>query len=150
MTIISSVLIADRRLIGVMNMTLEEKINRLRAAEKRLRKHLSEDEFGVVRRTAEGFGQEADWLEELKRYRDLEEQGRLLVLPCRVGDTVYEILEETVPNHYFYISEHKVQDVSVKAVKYADEWEPYDYENLYFAREKAEAALEKRRKDNGF
>ena len=131
-------------------MTLEEKINRLRAAEKRLRKHLSEDEFGVVRRTAEGFGKEADWLEELKRYRDLEEQGRLLVLPCKVGDTVYEILEETVPNHYFYISEHKVQDVSVKAVKYADEWEPYDYENLYFTRKEAEVALKKRRKDNGF
>lgn len=127
-----------------MRAILEEKINRLRAAEKRLRKHLSADEFGVVRRTAEGFGQEADWLEELKRYRDLEEQGRLLVLPCKVGDTVYEILEETVPNHYFYISEHKVQDVSVKAVKYADEWEPYDYENLYFTREEAEAALEKR------
>lgn len=133
-----------------MRAILEEKINRLRAAEKRLRKHLSEDDFGVVRRTAEGFGQEADWLEELKRYRDLEEWGRLLVLPCGVGDTVYEILEETVPNHYFYISEHKVQDVSVKAVKYADEWEPYDYENLYFAREKAEAAMKKRRKDNGF
>ena len=128
-------------------MTLEEKINRLRAAEKRLRKHLSEDEFGVVRRTAEGFGKEADWLEELKRYRDLEEQGRLLVLPCKVGDTVYEILEETVPNHYFYISEHKVQDVSMKAVKYADEWESYDYENLYFTREEAEAALEKRRRE---
>lgn len=128
-----------------MRAILEEKINRLRAAEKRLWKHLSEDEFGVVRRTAEGFGQEADWLEELKRYRDLEEQGRLLVLPCKVGDVVYEILEETVPNHYFYISEHKVQDVSVKAVKYADEWEPYDYENLYFTREEAEAALEKRR-----
>ena len=131
-------------------MALEEKINRLRAAEKRLRKHLSEDEFGVVRRTADGFKQEADWLEELKRYRDLEEQGRLLVPHCKVGDTVYEILEETVPNHYFYISEHKVQDVSVKAVKYADEWESYDYENLYFTREEAEAALEKRRKDNGF
>ena len=70
---------------------------------------------------------------------------RMLVLPCRVGDTVYEILEETVPNHYFYISEHKVQDVSVKAVKYADEWASYDYENLYFTREEAEAALEKRR-----
>ena len=133
-----------------MSVALEEKINRLRAAEKRLRKHLPEDEFGVVRRTAEGFGQEADWLEELKRYRDLEEQGRLLVLPCKVGDTVYEILEETVPNHYFYISEHKVQDVSVKAVKYADEWEQYDYENLYCTREGAEAALEKRRKNNGF
>lgn len=77
-------------------------------------------------------------------------EGRLLVLPCRVGDTVYEIIEETVPNHYFYISEHKVQDVSVKAVKYADEWESYDYENLYFTREDAEVALEKRRKDDGF
>jgi hypothetical protein len=140
-----TVLGADRRLIRVLRMTIDEKINRLRAAEKRLRKHLSEDEFGVVGRTAEGFGQEADWLEELKRYRDLEEQGRLLVLPCKVGDTVYEILEETVPNHYFYISEHKVQDVSVKAVKYADEWASYDYENLYFTREEAKVALEKRR-----
>lgn len=69
-----------------MSVTLEEKINRLRAAEKRLRKHLSEDEFGVVRRTADGFKQEADWMEELKRYRDLEEQGRLLVLPCKAGE----------------------------------------------------------------
>lgn len=68
-----------------MRAMLEEKIKRLRAAEKRLRKHLSADEFGVVRRTAEGFGREADWLEELKRYRDLEEQGRLLVLPCGAG-----------------------------------------------------------------
>ena len=72
-------------------------------------------------------------------------EGRLLVLPCKVGDMVYEILEETVPNHYFYINEWKVQDVSVKAVKYADEWESYDYENLYFTREEAEAALEGRR-----
>ena len=128
-----------------MSVALEEKINRLRAAEKRLRKHLSEDEFGVVRRTAEGFGQEADWLEELKRYRDLEEQGRLLVLPCKVGDVVYEIIEETVPNRYFYINEWQVQDVSAKAVKYADEWESYDYENLYFTREEAEAALERKR-----
>ena len=72
-------------------------------------------------------------------------EGRLLVLPCRVGDTVYEIIEETAPNHYFYINEWKVQDVSMKAVKYADEWESYDYENLYFTREEAEAALEGRR-----
>ena len=49
-----------------------------------------------------------------------------------------------------YPSDHNLNDVSVKAVKYADEWEPYDYENLYFTREEAEAVLEKRRKDNGF
>ena len=29
------------------------------------------------------------WLEELRKYRDLEEQGLLLRLPCKVGDTVY-------------------------------------------------------------
>lgn len=31
------------------------------------------------------------WLKELKRYKDLEEQGLLLRLPCKVGDTVYRI-----------------------------------------------------------
>ena len=80
--------------------------------------------------------------------RQAERQER--IRRTSILHTVYEILEETVPNHYFYISEHKVQDVSVKAVKYADEWEPYDYENLYFTREEAEAAMKKRRKDNGF
>ena len=136
----------------------EEKINRLRESTEKYRKNTNAEPQNsfeaeakkVAEHEAEKNKQLADWLEELKRYRDLEEWERLLVLPCGVGDTVYEILEETVPNHYFYISEHKVQDVSVKAVKYADEWEPYDYENLYFAREKAEAAMKKRRKDNGF
>lgn len=72
-------------------------------------------------------------------------EGRLLVLPCKVGDTVYEIIEETVPNRYFYINEWQVQDVSTQSIKYADEWEQYDYENLYFTRKGAEAALERRR-----
>ena len=33
--------------------------------------------------------QVAKWLKELKEYRDLEEQGRLIVLPCKIGDTIY-------------------------------------------------------------
>ena len=35
-----------------------------------------------------------EYLEELKRYRDLEEQGLLLRLPCKVGNTVYRYVEE--------------------------------------------------------
>lgn len=35
------------------------------------------------------------FLEELKQYRDLEEQGLLLRLPCKVGDTVYYIENNT-------------------------------------------------------
>ena len=31
------------------------------------------------------------WLKELKQYNDLEEQGLLLRLPCKVGSTVYAI-----------------------------------------------------------
>lgn len=38
---------------------------------------------------ADEHEQLAKWLEELKQYRDLEEQGLLLRLPCRVEDTVY-------------------------------------------------------------
>lgn len=33
--------------------------------------------------------QVAKWLEKLKEYNDLEEQGRLVIMPCKVGDTVY-------------------------------------------------------------
>ena len=35
--------------------------------------------------------QVAEWLGELKTYKDAEEQGLLLRLPCKVGDTIYAI-----------------------------------------------------------
>ena len=35
----------------------------------------------------------AAWLAELQRYKNLKEQGRLIELPCAVGDTVYWISE---------------------------------------------------------
>lgn len=37
----------------------------------------------------------ADLREKLKEYEDLEEQGRLIKLPCKAGDTVYEIAGAT-------------------------------------------------------
>lgn len=33
----------------------------------------------------------AEWLMQLKEYQSLEEQGRLIKLPCKVGSTVYAI-----------------------------------------------------------
>lgn len=35
--------------------------------------------------------QVAEYLKKLKEYQQLEEQGRLIKLPCKVGDTVYLI-----------------------------------------------------------
>lgn len=32
-------------------------------------------------------------LEKLAEYEDLEEQGRLIKLPCKVGDTVYHVVQ---------------------------------------------------------
>ena len=34
------------------------------------------------------------WLKELKQYKNLEEQGLLLRLPCKVGDIVYRIINQ--------------------------------------------------------
>lgn len=42
-----------------------------------------------------------EYLEELKQYRDLEEQGLLLWLPLKIGDTVYSVTRN-------YISEYKI------------------------------------------
>lgn len=80
--------------------------------------------------------------ERLVKYEDLEEQGRLIKLPCAVGDTVYEVLEESVPLPYFYIAEYEVQDVSAKAVKYGDDWVSYNYSNLFFTKEETKKKLE--------
>lgn len=48
----------------------------------------------------------AEWLEELKSYKDAEKQGLLVRLLCKVGDTVY------VPTRNF-ISELRITVVSV-------------------------------------
>ena len=37
--------------------------------------------------------------EKLKHYEDMEEQGRLVVLPCKVGDTVYRICPKCNDKH---------------------------------------------------
>lgn len=42
---------------------------------------------------AEEHEQLAEWLKELQHYKDLEEQCRLVELPCKVGDTVWEVVQ---------------------------------------------------------
>lgn len=47
--------------------------------------------------------------EKLAEYEDLEEQGKLLKLPCAVGDTVYYADNE----YYFTILPVKVDEISI-------------------------------------
>lgn len=41
---------------------------------------------------AEENEQIADWLTQLKEYKQLEADEKLMKLPCKVGDTVYAII----------------------------------------------------------
>lgn len=47
-------------------------------------------------------------LNKLKYYEDLEEQGRLIELPCKVGDTVYASID----------FDNKIFDGKVKSLEY--------------------------------
>lgn len=88
----------------------------------------------------------ATWLEKLKTYEDAEEQGLLLKLPCKVGDTAYHVIRDNIAVPPVYISEHQIQDVSAKSVYFADDWWTFEemHElNAFLNREEAEAALAK-------
>lgn len=54
---------------------------------------------------AEEHEQLAEWLEELKSYKDLEEQGLLVRLPCKVGDMVWD-------NDFGYPESYKIKAFS--------------------------------------
>ena len=49
------------------------------------------DKFSSCVKCAEEHKQLAQWLEELKEYKELEEQGLLVRLPCPIGTTVWDI-----------------------------------------------------------
>ena len=57
-------------------------------------------------------------IDKLAYYEDLEEQGRLIKLPCKVGDTVYKI--DPISNK---VVQHKVIKFETDQV----DFENYDY-----------------------
>ena len=52
---------------------------------------IDDDIKTIYRKRAKEHEQLANWLEELKSYKDSEEQGLLVRLPCKVGATVWEL-----------------------------------------------------------
>lgn len=78
-------------------MTLHEWIQQIETeiAASKVHNHLFRTEIasgtvnGIRIEMIEKGIQKLEWLKELQRYKDLEEAGRLIELPCKVGDTVY-------------------------------------------------------------
>ena len=68
--------------------------------------------------------------EKLKEYEDLEEQGKLLKLPCAVGDTVYRInkgkKEPSIPMLVIGIAIRNENELVIQTKDIAD-----DNHNLY-------------------
>ena len=80
------------------------------------------------------------WIELLRKlahYEDLEEAGRLIELPCKFGDTVYEIHYDfpdddyTYSCPYYYIHEVKF---TIDSLAGWEEW-------VFLTKEEAEAKL---------
>lgn len=68
---------------------------------------------------ADKYGQVAKWLEELKFYKDLEEQGLLVRLPCKIGDDLYCIVNGEVKKlkvHSFGVPDFEITDIEFKYV----------------------------------
>ena len=85
-----------------------------------------------------------EFVDDVAELMELEEQGLLLKLPCKVGNKAYHVIEDALANPPIYISEHKIMDVSAKAVYFADDWwtfEEMQNLNAFLSREEAEAKL---------
>ena len=54
-------------------------------------------------------------IQKLAEYENVEEQGLLLRLPCKVGDTIYEVSYE---NREFVIKEHIVNEFIYRAYRF--------------------------------
>lgn len=84
-------------------LTLDEAICRVRGVAKKQRwnskytkvslmnEELNKQHKADCVKDAEEHEQIAEWLEELKSYKDLEEQGLLRRMPCPIGTTVWDI-----------------------------------------------------------
>lgn len=77
-------------------MNIDEFIERAQESAKKHRYHadffdINNPMRAVCIKSAEDCEQLAEWLEKSKEYQHLEEQEKLVKLPCKVGDTVYGI-----------------------------------------------------------
>jgi hypothetical protein len=90
-----------------------------------------------------------NYIDKLARYEDAEEHGRLIVLPCKIGDTVYYIKtlqngadtkvieQDTVKRIIFDGIDNQI------VISYSHSFMMSDFNRLLFlSREEAEKALE--------
>lgn len=78
-------------------------------------------------------------IEKIKEWIKADKEGRLVVLPCKVGDTVYRLFAGNPDNPV--IATLKINTVA-EAVKLIGKMGMHKYIGTFLTREEAEAALE--------
>lgn len=90
-------------------------------------------------------------LDRLKELVEVDKDGRCVVLPCKIGDTVYDILmgkitEKAIISIHFLLSK-SVNHLCLQAINNRGALTTIETENLgktvFYTREEAEAALER-------
>lgn len=109
--------------------------------------------LGLIAVFYRNFCAMADLRETLKHYEDLEEQGQLLRLPCRVGQKVYLLRKDiksvvdgeiTAINIYELVSTMRIFIINDN--RYTDSSFDKIGEYVFFTQEEASAALEETKK----
>ena len=127
------------------------KVKDVRADTERLHEHLEAGgdgcEFDICGLVKETVG----ILNKLADYEDLEEQGRLIRLPCVVGDTVYRIESDKTISKWFVYGIIKFDGLAweVNAKNNKNKWRYVDItimfsdfgKIVFLTREEAEAKL---------
>lgn len=95
---------------------------------------------------AEKYEQVAKWLKELKSYKEAEEQGLLVRLPCPIGTTVWDICGMDIRENVLSGIEC---DKDGKQFLWAndDEWLGELNDSVFITREEAEKKLEEMKKN---
>ena len=119
-------------------MTKEEALKEIDERYRFWQKHYAPE----CEKYGEALGLAIEALKKLQHYEDLEEAGRLVILPCKVGDWVYKV-------HYKEIRRHHVCQVHIGQTPAQTFFSCYgEYlgieefgKTVFLTREEAEAAL---------
>lgn len=116
-------------------------------------------EFDNCKECSENYKQIAEYLEELKSYKDLEEQGLFVRLPCKVGTEVFVIFPGI--NHYAKCQIKKMEikpnifekicyfiEPVVRRGQYLKYFNNEFGETIFLTKEEAEKKLEELKKNN--
>ena len=96
---------------------------------------------------ANQHNQLAEWLEELKSFKEAEEQGLLVRLPCPIGTTVWDIYGMDIRENVLSVIECGKDGKQFLWANH-DEWLGELNDLVFLSREEAEKKLEEMKNDN--